>query len=254
MSGSTNRGPRSTCSSPLRAETADAYYVELPAGDIVDVRGQRKGLGVNTPADHGEFLSVINNEYFVLQGASASSISEASSRASLYLLTLSSGLVSLGFVIGLAPVVFTLFAAGALTTIFVLGWFTVFRLIDTSVANVRALRGMARIRIFYAGMQPRGMEFFDTAGDAASDAWRMLGIPRASRSVYSTMASMIGAVNGVVGGVGVAMTVSAVAAEWVAVAAAICTAILLFATVAVVQRRRFAAEFPPSAETVAAPD
>lgn len=196
--------------------------------------------------DRAPLEAAINNEYFVLQGASSSSISEASSRASLYLLTLSSGLVSLGFVVGLAPGVFAAFAAVALTTVFVLGWFTVLRLIDTSIANVRALRAMARIRIHYAGLHPDAREFFESTGSDASDATRMLAIRRTSSSLYSTMASMIGAVNGVVGGAGVALLVSMLSADWIAVAVGVAVSIALFAVVMVVQQRRFAAEFPAS--------
>ncbi len=195
-------------------------------------------------ADLGPLLPAIHNEYFVLQGASSSSIAEASSRASLYLLTLSSGLVSLGFVVGLAPTVFTAFAAASLTTIFVLGWFTVFRLIDTSIANVRALRAMAHIRSFYGTLHPRAHEFFETTGNEAADATKMLAIRRTSSSLYGTMASMIGAVNGVVGGAGAAMLLSIVLPDWAAVAVGIVVAAALFGAVMVFQRRRFASEFP----------
>lgn len=196
--------------------------------------------------DRSAFEAAINTEYFVLQGASSASISEASSRASLFLLTLSSGLVSLGFVLGLAPGVFVTFAAVALTTVFVLGWFTVFRLIDTSIANVRALRAMARIRVHFAGLHPDAPEFFQTTGNDASDATRMLAIRRTSSSLYSTMASMIGAVNGVVGGAGSALLLSMATADWIAVAAGVAVAVVLFVTVMVVQQRRFRIEFPRS--------
>ncbi len=94
----------------------------------------------------GDFVGALNTESFVLQGMASATISESSSRSSLYLLTVSSALVSLGFVLGLSPDVFVPFAAAALTTVFVLGWFTVFRLLDTSIANIRATRQMAHIR------------------------------------------------------------------------------------------------------------
>lgn len=197
----------------------------------------------NAAGDRSELLSALNTEYFVLQGASASSISEASSRASLYLLTLSSGLVSVGFALGLAPEVFTMFAGTVLTTVFVLGWFTVFRLIDTSVANVQALRGMVRIRRFYRGVHPLAGEFFPTSGSEASDASHMLAIRRPGRSFYSTMASMIGAVNGVVGGAAAAMLAAIVSPNQVAITTGLAVAASLFIIVMFVQRRRFAAEF-----------
>jgi hypothetical protein len=126
----------------------------------------------------------------------------------------------------------------------VLGWFTVFRLIDTSVANVRAFRAMARIRAHYAGLHPDARPFFETTGSDASDATRMLAIRRQSSWLYGTMASMVGSVNGVVGGAGVAMLLSTVAPDWIAVTAGVAVAATLFAIVAAVQRRRFVVEFP----------
>lgn len=199
---------------------------------------------MNKEPDRTAFLGALNAEYFVLQGASSTSVSEASSRASLYLLTLSSGLVSLGFVVGLAPEGFAAFAAAVLTTIFVLGWFTVFRLIDTSVTSLRAFRAMARIRAHFAELHPDAHRFFETTGSEASDATRMLAIRRQWSLHYSTMASMIGAVNSVVGGAGIAMLASTAAPNWVAVIAGVAVAATLFAAVVAVQRRRFAAEFP----------
>jgi hypothetical protein len=47
-----------------------------------------------------EFMSALVTEHFVLQGTSASTISEGGSRVSIYLSALSSGLVAIGFASG----------------------------------------------------------------------------------------------------------------------------------------------------------
>lgn len=52
-------------------------------------------------ASRADLLAALNTDYFVLQGAAGASI-ESGSRSSLYVLTLSSALVSLGFVLGAA--------------------------------------------------------------------------------------------------------------------------------------------------------
>lgn len=198
----------------------------------------------NEERTRSELIGALNTEYFVLQGVSSASISESSSRSSLYPLSLSSGLVSLGFVLGASAELFLPFAAAVLSVIFVLGWFTVARLIDTSVENVRSLRAMVRIRGFYAGLGPLAPTYFDVSGDEAADATTMLGVRKPSRSFIGTMASMIGAVNSVVGGCGVALLAgSAGLVLPVTVALGIVVAAGLFAGVVLSQWRRFAIEF-----------
>ncbi|WP_322410807.1 hypothetical protein [Microbacterium invictum] len=198
-------------------------------------------------ARNGDLLAVLNTEYFVLQGASGASISEASSRASLYLLTLSSSLVSLGFVLGLSADVFGPFAAAALSTVFLLGCFTVVRLTETSIENLRALRGMARIRAYYADLSPLARPYFVSAGSVAADAQAMLG-RRSNRWWWvGTMATMIGAVNAVVGGSGIALLTTAAGASLsLSVATGLGAAVVLVTLAVQFQRRRFATEFAGS--------
>jgi predicted signal transduction protein with EAL and GGDEF domain len=191
-----------------------------------------------------ELLSVLNTEYFVLQGASTASISEAGSRSSLYLLSLSSALVSLGFVLGAAREVFIPFATGALIVVFVLGWFTVARLMDTTVENIRALRAMARIRRFYHDLHPAAPSFFATSGKEETDAAAMLAIRSPTRAYFGTMASMIGAVNSVVGGSGIALLATSAGMPLIiAITLAIVIASTLVIGVLLAQRRRFQSEF-----------
>jgi hypothetical protein len=82
-----------------------------------------------------DFMSALGTEYFALQSTASSTISESGSRVSIYLFALASGLVALGFSSS-SPHAFASLAFTVLPTVFVLGWFTVVRLIDTSVANV----------------------------------------------------------------------------------------------------------------------
>ncbi|MEI5583588.1 MULTISPECIES: hypothetical protein [unclassified Agromyces] len=209
-----------------------------------------------TEDDHAraDLLAVLNTEYFVLQGASGASISESSSRSSLYLFTLSSALVSLGFVLGASEDVFGPFAAAALSTVFVLGWFTVARLIDTSVENIRALRGMARIRRYYADLTPLAAPFFAVTGDEGADSLSMLGVRSVRWSYIGTMASMIGTVNAVVGGSGVALLAGGAGVGLpVAIALGVVAAVILAVLVVAAQGARFRAEFP-QASTLASTD
>jgi hypothetical protein len=141
-----------------------------------------------------EFMSALVTEHFVLQSAASSTISESGSRVSIYLSTLSSGLVAMGFASSshraLAALAFTV-----LPTVFILGWFTVVRLIDTSVTNVVSQRRMELIRRYYAALVPSSPPYFETDEAAANhgvryDRWAFL----------FTMASMVIVVNSVLGG------------------------------------------------------
>jgi hypothetical protein len=147
-----------------------------------------------------EFMSALVTEHFVLQGTSASTISESGSRVSIYLSALSSGLVAIGFAStshkALESLAFTV-----LPVVFVLGCFTVVRLTDTSVANIVSQRRMDLIRQYYVSLYPPAALYFGP-GDPAAGAH---GVRYGRWSFLFTMASMVIAVNSVVGGASIAL-------------------------------------------------
>jgi hypothetical protein len=150
------------------------------------------------------FMSALVTEHFVQQSAASATISESSSRASLYLLSLSSSLVALGFSTQ-SRQAFPYFAAGILPAIFILGVFSFVRIVDTSMANLDSLRAIVRIRRFYAGLLPEAAKFFgqrDTDGDTAT-ALTFLGITRSWTNALFSMASTLAAINALVAAVGV---------------------------------------------------
>jgi hypothetical protein len=108
-----------------------------------------------------EFMNALGTEYFVLQSTASSTISESGSRVSIYLSSLASGLVALGFTSSL-PRAFASLAFTVLPTVFVLGRFTIVRLVDTSVANIISLRRMELIKRYYAALAPLAPPYFGT--------------------------------------------------------------------------------------------
>jgi hypothetical protein len=148
-----------------------------------------------------EFMSALVTQHFVVQGTSSSTISESGSRVAIYLSALSSGLVAIGFASGSRRALESL-AFTVLPTVFVLGWFTIVRLIDTSIANVVSQRRMERITRYYASLYPPGAPFFDV-GPVESRG--MHGVRYGRWSFLYTMASMVIVVNSVVGGATIAM-------------------------------------------------
>ena len=190
------------------------------------------------------FMSALVTEHFVQQSAASATISESSSRASLYLLSLSSSLVALGFA-AQSRQVFIYFAAAILPAIFILGIFSFVRVTDTSMANLNSLRAIVRIRRFYAGLVPDAAKFF---GDHSSDgdtatALNFLGITRSWANALFSMASTLAAINSLVAGVGVViLLVSIFGTQSIGLAVAIAAVIVIVLMVLAIayQLRRFA--------------
>jgi hypothetical protein len=145
-------------------------------------------------------MSALVTEHFVLQSTASSTISESGSRVSIYLSALASGLVALGFSSS-SPRAFASLAFTVLPTVFVLGWFTIVRLIDTSVANIFSLRRMELIRQYYAALTPIAPPYFGAEDSAATRHSVRYG----RWSFLFTMASMVIAVNCVLGGATIAL-------------------------------------------------
>jgi hypothetical protein len=150
-----------------------------------------------------EFMSALVTEHFVLQGTSSSTTSEGGSRVSIYLSALSSGLVAIGFASSSHRALESL-AFTVLPVVFILGWFTIIRLTDTSVANVVSQRRMDLITAYYASIYPPSAAYFGDSGQAASRH----GVHYGRWSFLFTMASMVIVVNSVVGGATLALLCS----------------------------------------------
>lgn len=185
--------------------------------------------------------SAAGTELFVLQSVASSTIAEAGTRSTIYLSTLSSGLVAIGFAGGspalLATLTFTVFP-----TIFMLGWFTVVRLVDTSVENITVRRRMVRIRQHFVSLHPSGPDLISLDNPRTGE----LGVRYSRSSFLFTMASMIGTVNSVLGGALVALVLifgGAVEPLLAQISGVIVGLILLAATL-MYERRRIRSAYP----------
>ena len=103
-------------------------------------------------------MSALTTEHFVLQTAASATVTESASRTSLYVFSLSSSLVALGFVSHPSQP-FSLFAAAVLPALFMLGIFTIVRLVDTGL-EYKHVRGIARIRGYYRTLTPEAAVYF----------------------------------------------------------------------------------------------
>jgi hypothetical protein len=189
------------------------------------------------------FRAALNNHYFVLQSAASSTISESGTRASLYVLALSSTLVAVGFVSqarsALGP-----FLAVVLPTLFILGLFTVVRLVDTGVENVTYLRSMARVRRYYAGLAPEAQAFFGSEQNDVGEALTFLAVGTRRSAWLYTIATMIAVVNSTVAGAGATLLVAHLAggperALGLELGCGVAVGLLLVAAFLVYQDRRY---------------
>lgn len=154
-------------------------------------------------ADLAALHGALATEQMVLQSVAGATISEAGVRSTIYLSTLSSGLVALGFS-GSTPGLLATLTFTLLPTIFMLGWFTVVRLVDNTVENIAVRHRMENIRAYFAGRHPTGPALL-VGGDARTGEY---GVRYGRSSFLFTMASMIAAVNCVLGGALVALVLS----------------------------------------------
>ncbi|SMH38216.1 hypothetical protein SAMN06295885_1468 [Rathayibacter oskolensis] len=187
----------------------------------------------------GAFYSALLTEHFVLESARGITVSEASSRAALYLTTLSSALVAFGF---LAQ---TDYALGFLTVIIpvivLLGIFTYERLVETSLEDVAALDAIQRIRAVYSATLPGAAKYFPRpSGPHAPNEMLPIGRRASWIGVFFTTSTAIAIVNSIVAGAGVAIiTVQASGEASPAVLAGLATAVLLAVLHGVYQERRY---------------
>ncbi|WP_287286427.1 hypothetical protein, partial [Mesorhizobium sp.] len=82
-------------------------------------------------------LAVLTTEHFVQQTVIGTTTNEMASRASIYIMALSSALVATGFVIQSSDILLP-FVAAVLPSVFLLGIFTTLRLIDIAAENMQA--------------------------------------------------------------------------------------------------------------------
>ncbi len=199
------------------------------------------------------FLSALSTEHFVLASTRSATISESSSRASLYLMTLSSSLVAFGFLAR------TRFAGGYLGTVIpvvvLLGVFSYERLVETSLEDVAALGAIQRIRRFYGTLLPGAEAYFPVpAGVRAPNELLDIGRRASWRGVLFTMSSAIAVVNSIVAGAGAALlTTAAGGGQAVTVLTGSLVAAVLVLAHGLYQERRYRTVTRILAETVEVP-
>jgi hypothetical protein len=162
-------------------------------------------LSLDQQAREQAFITALTTEHFALQSTRSATIGEANGRAAIYLSTVSSALVAFGFLAQLTsrlgPVV-----AAVLPVLLIVGEFTFVRLADTAIENVVSLQRIQRIHGYYRSV-PEPEQFFPAPSveEEMVAAVESTGVQRTPLGLLYTAASMIAAVNSVLGGAGLAL-------------------------------------------------
>ena len=152
-------------------------------------------------------VQIMTTEHFTLQSARGVATAESSSRSALFLTVLSAGLVA----VALAAQVTTphhvlLFALLVLGVIFFLGLVTYLRVLENGIEDYLYVREMNRIRRFYVEVAPETAEYFVLSTHDDSDSvHESMGMTVHRWENLLTSAGCVGVVNGVIGGISVAV-------------------------------------------------
>ena len=122
--------------------------------------------------------------------------------------------------------------AAVLPAVFLLGEFTFAALVRNTLENLVLLGQMQRIRGYYATLVPQADQFFGPAAEEerSSAAMATVGLQARPAGMLFTGASVLAAINSMVGGVGLALLAAKVAslATGAALVAGIAAAVVLF--------------------------
>ena len=177
-----------------------------------------------------QLLTAVTTEHFTLQGAKSQTMSESAARASLYIVSVSSTLVALGFITQLSEIgdIFNVFALTVLPTLYVLGAVTFVRMVECSAEEFRYGMAINRIRAYYKEIAgDRADIFLLSAHDDKAGVLASTSLPTGGRIPFFAFSSAIAVINSVIGGAAVAVALGALADASLGVAAGIGGAVAL---------------------------
>jgi hypothetical protein len=182
----------------------------------MDARDETKAdpLARRGAPDPQQLLTALTTEHFTLQGARSQTISESAARASVYVFSVSSALVALGFIAQISAVgdLFNTFALTVLPTLYFLGVVTYVRLVESGGEDYRYGMAINRIRNYYKEIAGDRADLFLLSGhDDGHGVFENMGIPAEGRTPIFAFSTAIAVLNGVVGGAAVAIALGALA-------------------------------------------
>jgi hypothetical protein len=145
-------------------------------------------------------VTFVTTEHFTLQGARSSTIAEATGRATMFLGTVSGGLIALGLIATAAGVGAAFYALGLilLPTLAFVGLVTFDRVLQSGIEDHGYTRRIARLRGYYFQYAPELTGYLLSVPRA--EQLRMQGLRGGAWQGFLTVAGMVGVVTAVLAG------------------------------------------------------
>jgi hypothetical protein len=166
------------------------------------------------PEQDQAFLQALTTEHFTLQTARAVAVNEGNGRTALYVGALSSTLVALALVAQRSPLgqLFFVVALTVLPAVFFLGLVTYVRVLQSSVEDIIYARAINRIRHYYTEIDPARAGYFLLSGrDDVRGALANMCLRDSWTQFLFTLPSAVAVINGLLGGVTVALAMATAA-------------------------------------------
>ena len=142
----------------------------------------------------------MTTEHFALQGARAATIAESTGRATMFLASVSGGLIALGLVATASRVGTAFYAFGLvlLPTLALVGFVTFERVLQSAMDDLGLARRIALLRTYYFDNAPELASYMVRV--TPSERLRAQGVMAGSRQAFRTVAGMVGVVTAVLAG------------------------------------------------------
>lgn len=156
----------------------------------------------DAPAARPWAVTIATTEHFTLQSARAATISESTGRATMFLSTVSGGLVALGLVstVTRLDTGFYAFALILLPTLVFIGLVTFGRALQSGVEDLGYARRIARLRGYYFDTAPELTPYLLSV--APEERLRVQGLGGGQMQAFRTVAGMIAVITAVLAGSG----------------------------------------------------
>jgi len=145
-------------------------------------------------------VTFVTTEHFTLQGARAATTAESTGRATMFLGSVSAGLIALGLIATATRIGTAFYAFGLvlLPTLSFVGFITFERLLQSSIEDHRYAERIAQLRAFYFDRAPELTHYL--ASVPPSRRLAIQGLGPGYRQGFLTIAGMVGVVTAVLTG------------------------------------------------------
>ena len=173
--------------------------------------GQNARTGADGATPRPGAVAFVTTEHFTLQGARTAAITESTSRATIFIGSVSAGLVALGLIAAATRIGAAFYAFGLilLSTLSFMGFVTCDRVLQSGIEELHYVERIARLRAYYFDFAPELTRYL--ASVPPSRRLAILGLRSGYWPAFRTTAGMIGVVTAVLTGsaVGLLATIAA---------------------------------------------